>query len=150
MARIRIFRLLTAWALFALPASGQSQAVAKPSGPFSYDISQEITLNGTVSSVLKKPGPGMIMGDHLLVATPSGTVDASLGNSALQGKYGMTVTEGQQVQLTGVMKTLKGKQVFLARLVKVDGQLYTIRNEHGFPISLRSAGSQSPQQGVQP
>jgi len=150
MARI-ISLGLTVWALLALPASGQSQsAVAKPSGPFSYDISREITLNGTVSGVLKKPGPGMIMGDHLLVATPSGTVDVSLGNSALQGKYGMTVTEGQHLQLTGVMKTLKGKQVFLARLVKVDGQLYMIRNEQGFPVSLRSASSHRAEQGVQP
>jgi hypothetical protein len=33
------------------------------------------------------------------------------------------------------MKTVKDKQVFLARTVKVGGEVYTIRNEHGFPVS---------------
>jgi hypothetical protein len=33
------------------------------------------------------------------------------------------------------MKTIMDKQVFLVRTVKVSGEVYTIRNEHGFPVS---------------
>jgi len=50
----------------------------------------------------------------------------------MRGKGALSVTPGQQVEVTGVMKTLKGKQVFVTRLVQADGHTYTIRNEHGF------------------
>jgi hypothetical protein len=100
-----------------------------------YDVTQEVTLSGTVSAVLVKPAPGMIMGSHLLLATISGQVDASLGNWALQGKGALSVTPGQQVEVTGVMKTLNHKQVFIARTVKAGGKVYTMRNEHGIPVS---------------
>jgi hypothetical protein len=53
----------------------------------------------------------------------------------LLGKDALPVAAGQQVQVTGVMKTLQGQQVFLARIVKVDAQVYTIRNKHGFALS---------------
>jgi hypothetical protein len=128
---------LTLLSISLLPlVQAQTAAVGtRTAGPFSYDVSQEVTLNGTVSSVLTKPSAGMIMGSHLLLATPSGPVDASLGRFGLQGKGAVSVAAGQQVEVTGVMKTLKDKQVFLVRTVKVGGEVYTIRNEHGFPVS---------------
>jgi hypothetical protein len=103
-------------------------------GPFGYDVSQEVTLTGTVSSVLAKPSAGMIIGSHLLLATPSGPVDASLGRFGLRGKGALSVSAGQRVEVTGVMKTIKDRQVFLARTVKVGDEVYTVRNKHGFPV----------------
>jgi hypothetical protein len=50
------------------PVQAQTAAVGRSAGPFSYNISQEVTLNGTVSSVLTKPAPGRIMGSHLLLS----------------------------------------------------------------------------------
>jgi hypothetical protein len=82
-----------------------------------------------------KPAAGMIMGSHLLLATSSGPVDASLGRFGLRGKGSVSVAAGQQVELTGVMKTIKNRQVFLTRTVKVNGKIYPIRNEHGVSIS---------------
>ncbi len=137
----RLFAELCALALLFLmsflpPVQAQTAAVeTRPAGPFSYDVSQEITLNGTVSSVLAKPSPGMIWGSHILLATTSGAVDASLGTFGLRGKGALSVAAGQQIEMTGVMKTLMNKQVFLARTVKVGGEVYTIRNEHGLPVS---------------
>jgi len=119
----------------------QAQTAAvetRTAGPFSYDVTQEVTLNGTVSSVLAKPAPGMIWGSHLLLATPFGPVDASLGRFGLLGKDAVSVAAGQQIEVTGVMKTIKDKQVFLARTVKAGGQVYTIRNEHGVPVPPQS------------
>jgi len=145
---------LSALVSLAAPVWAQTAAVAaRPSGPFNYDVSKETTLTGTVSSVLNKPSHGMIIGFHLLVATPSGTVDASLGRFALLGKGALSVTAGQQVQVTGVMMTLKKQQVFVTRTVKVDDQVYTIRNKHGLALSpqTREVLSQSAgQKGVQP
>jgi len=135
-----LFAGLCALALLSLialpqPVQAQTAAVGRTAEPFSYDISQEVTLNGTVSSVLTKPAPGMIMGSHLMLATPAGPVDASLANFGLRGKGALSVAAGQQIEVIGVMKTIMDKQVFLVRTVKVGGEVYTIRNEHGFPVS---------------
>jgi hypothetical protein len=122
----------------AVPAHAQNTAaVARPaaSGPFSYDATKETTLNGTISSVITKPTTGMIMGSHLLLATSSGTVDASLGRFAMTGKGAVSVSEGQHVAMTGVMKTINDKQVFLARTVTAGDHVYTIRNEHGLAMT---------------
>jgi hypothetical protein len=119
-----------------LSAPPQMQAqTSERLGPLAYDISKEVTLNGTVSSVLTKPAPGMMMGSHLLLATASGPVDASLGRFALQGKGALSVAAGQQIEITGVMKTIGDKQVFLTRTVKAGGQVYEIRNQHGVQVS---------------
>jgi len=144
---------LLALLFLALPASAQSKPSAgKFSGPFSYDASKEVTLSGTVSNVITKPEPGMIMGAHLVFATGSGPVDASLGGFALRGKDALSVSAGQQVAVTGVMKTIKNRQVFLARTVKVNGQVFMVRNEHGIlmsPQSRERLRQSSGQNGVQ-
>jgi hypothetical protein len=121
--------------LISLLPPALAQTAERTAGPFSYDASKEVTLNATVLSTLTKSSPGMIMGSHLLLATPSGPVDASLGRFGLMGKGALSVAPGQQVEATGIMKTVKDKPVFLVRTVKVGGQVYTIRNEHGFPVS---------------
>jgi hypothetical protein len=128
-------------ALLSLIASSplvqaQTPAVAtRTARPLSYDVAQEVTLNGTVSSVLRKPDLGMIMGSHLWLTTPVGRVDASLGRFGLLGNDALPAAAGQELEVTGVMKTIKDKQVFLVRTVKAGGRLYTIRNEHGIPVS---------------
>jgi hypothetical protein len=46
------------------------------------------------------------------------------------------------------MKTIKDKPIFMVRTVKVGGEVYTIRNEHGFPVSpqARERASQKTSQ----
>jgi hypothetical protein len=135
-----LFTGLCALALLSLisstaPVQAQTAAIeTRPAEPY-YDVAREVTLKGTVSSVLTKPSPGMIMGSHLLLATASGEVDASLGRFGLLGKGALSVAAGQQVEVTGVMKTLMNRQVFVARTVKVGEQVYTMRNQHGFQVS---------------
>ena len=133
----------------ARPVQAQTMPPATtPAGPFSYDVSQEVTLNGTVSGVLAKQSPGMVAGSHLLLTTLSGPVDISLGTFAFRGNNALSVTPGQQVEVVGVMKTLKEKPVFLARVVKVGDHLYEIRNEHGITITpqARERASQKAEQ----
>jgi hypothetical protein len=100
-----------------------------------YDVREEVTLSGTVVSVLPKQAPGMMWGSHLVVETVSGEVDASLGRWGLQGKGALSVKAGDPIEVTGIMKTLLDKQVFVVRTVKANGKVYTIRNEHGFEVS---------------
>jgi len=126
--------LALALCVFALPLHAQTSDPTKPVVHLRYDITQEITFTGAVSSVVrasaretKKEG-----GSHLMVQTTSGKVDANLGEFAMRGKDALTVTPGQLIQLTGVMKTVHGQQVLIARLVQANGKVYKIRNEHGF------------------
>ena len=114
-------------AILAVPLGAQP---APKTQPF-YDIAREVTLNGTVSSVVTK-------GAHLMLATTSGTVDANLGRWGLTGKGALHVAAGSRVAVTGVMKTYNDKQVFIARTVKVGSQVYTMRNQHGIPVSPQS------------
>jgi hypothetical protein len=149
------FAGLCALALLSLispltPVQAQTRAVeTRPAVPY-YDATKEVTLTATVSSVLTRPSVGMIMGSHLLLATASGEVDASLGKWGLQGKGALSVAAGEQVEVTGVMKTLMDKQVFVVRAVKVGGQVYTMRNEHGIQVSPQArerAGQKTAQFG---
>ncbi|MGA9686305.1 MAG: hypothetical protein WBQ81_06085 [Candidatus Sulfotelmatobacter sp.] len=112
-----------------------------------YDVSKEVTLTGTVSSVLRKPAPGMIWGSHLIVETVSGRLDASLGRFGLEGKGALSVTLGQQIELTGVMKTVRDKEVFEVRSVKANGKTHTMRNEHGIEVSPQ-ARERAAEKGV--
>lgn len=119
-------------AMFAIPL------LAQPVDSHEYDIRQEVTVSGTISAVVTKTTPGMLMGAHLLLTTVSGQVDASLGRWAFQGKDALSVTAGEQVELTGMMQTVKEKEVFIVRTVKVGGKLYTLRNQHGIDLSPRA------------
>ncbi|MGA6983236.1 MAG: hypothetical protein WCC95_07750 [Candidatus Sulfotelmatobacter sp.] len=131
---IRIVAGLLTGLLFATLAVPLGAETARQSHQF-YDISKEVTLSGTVSSVVAKAAPGTLPGPHLLLATSSGKVDASLGRFALRGKTPLSVAPGKEVQVTGVMKMIKDKEVFVARVVKVDGKAYKLRNQHGVPMS---------------
>jgi len=102
---------------------------------WSYDVTREVTLTGTVSAVLTQPASGMILGSHLLLTTPSGTIDASLGRWGLEGKGAVSVVAGEQVEVTGVTTTFNNKEVFIVRTVKVNGKTYTVRNQHGIDVS---------------
>jgi DNA/RNA endonuclease YhcR with UshA esterase domain len=124
--------------LYATPthaqtAEGTPGSVVAPK----YDITREVTLTGTVSSLVKNTTPEMQMlgGSHLIVQTTSGKIDASLGGYAMKAVGALSVTPGQQVQVTGVMKTIRDQQVFVTRLVQVNGRVYKIRNEHGFVLA---------------
>lgn len=108
-----------------------------------YDITKEVTVAGTVSIVLTKASPGMIVGSHLLLSTAYGVVDASLGRFGLTGKGALSVAPGERVEVTGVMKTLRDRPVFVTRTVTVDGQVFTMRNEHGIPVPPQARGRAS-------
>lgn len=131
---------------FAPLVQAQTEArTARAENPIRYDVTKEVTLTGTVSKVLAKASPGMLWGSHLLLATASGEVDASLGLSGSHGRGALCVKPGEQVEVTGVMKTLNNKRVFLARTVKAGERVYAIRNERGIPLPPQSRERVSPE-----
>ena len=124
--------------LFATPLHAQSvEGTANSAVQPKYDIAQEVTITGSVTSVVKYASPEthMLGGSHLIVETTSGKIDASLGGYAMKAEGALPITLGQRVQLTGVMKTIRGQQIFVSRLVQINGRIYKIRNEHGFVLA---------------
>jgi hypothetical protein len=146
----RLFAGLLASLLFTILAAPLGAQPVPQNHPY-YDITKEVTLTGTVSQVYAKPVNGMMFGSHLMLETASGLLDASLGKWGLKGKGALSVTAGNAVEVTGVMKTIKDKQVFIVRTVKADGRLYEIRNKYGVPTSPQAherAGQTAAQKGA--
>lgn len=139
--------LLVAGLLLAIAAIPLLAQPAHPSHPF-YDQNKEVTLSGTVSSLIDRASVEPMIGPHLLFTTTAGEVDASLGKFALRGKNTPNLAPGQQVEVTGVMKTIRNKQVFVARTVKVEGRVYSLRSRFGVPVSPQSR-KRASQQGAQ-
>jgi hypothetical protein len=100
-----------------------------------YDLSKEITLQGTVESLVKKPAPTTIMGAHLEVSTAQGTVDAHIGNFVLAGRTPVSFAPGQSVKLVGLMTTVNHQNIFLVRTLQTGNRTITVRSEHGFLVN---------------
>jgi hypothetical protein len=100
-----------------------------------YDLKREVTLQGTIQSLVAKPAPGSLMGAHLMVSTAQGTVDAHIGNHVLGGKRPASFASGQSVKLVGIMTTFGGQNVFLVRTIQMGNSTITVRNERGFFVS---------------
>lgn len=112
----------------------ESVALRRTVTASTYDVTKEVTLEGTIQSLVRKPAPGTIMGAHLIVSTGQGTVDAHIGNYLVVGKYAMPFASGQSVKLTGMMVTINQKNVLLVRTMQMGDRAITVRNEHGFLV----------------
>ena len=123
--------------LFAIPIYAQTiEPTKKPAAPPKYDIRSEVTLPATVTSVISQATPEMKMlpGSHLILETASGKIDACLGVFRIAGEGAPSVSAGERVQVTGVMKTVRHQRVLVTRLVLINGHTYKVRNEHGFVL----------------
>jgi len=126
-------------------AQTQTRRTSTPAAPV-YEKSKEITVDGTVESMVTNPAAGSLMGAHVMVATPSEEVDGHVGIYATRGSNPMTLTPGERVQMVGVMTTMaSGNRLFLVRTIQAGSHLYTIRNAHGFLIRPAT----TPEQGGQ-
>jgi len=131
---------LMAFSVFTVPSQADTATKKTTVAPkYQYDVRQEVTLKGTISSVVKKPTGGMLVGEHLMLATSSGNVDAHIGSFAGRDKHLDSLTQGQSVSVVGVKMNVKGKDVFIVRTIEANGQTYTVRNQHGV-----LAGSNAP------
>jgi hypothetical protein len=99
-----------------------------------YDVRKEVTLEGTIQSIVKKPTPGMMLGAHLIVSTSKGTIDAHIGNHVLGGAHALSLNVGQHVKIVGVQTTVHNKQVFLTRTIETGNRIVQVRTERGFLV----------------
>jgi hypothetical protein len=105
----------------------------------------EITVSGTIQQVVAAHSAGSPAGIHLLVQSPQGAVDASVG-PFLPKDVQRDLSVGQQVQITGIARIINGQSCLLARQLVVGGRQIKLRNEHGFPVSVPSVNGSAPHQ----
>lgn len=129
-----------------VPAGGQTAVRAKGAAAApKYEPAKEVTIEGTVASVVTKSMPGQLVGAHAILTTASGTVDAHLGNYATRGANALVLAVGERVRMVGVLVTVHSRPVLLVRTAQTSRGLYTIRNSHGFPLRPASSSATRPQ-----
>jgi hypothetical protein len=126
--------------LLAAPLyANESVAPKRTVVPSKFDLSKEVTLNGTVQSLVRKPAPGSFVGAHLMVSTAQGTVDAHIGNFIIAGRNPTSFVSGESIKLTGIMTTYNHQNLFLVRTLQMGERTITVRSEHGFLVPPASA-----------
>jgi len=108
-----------------------------------YDPANEQTISGQVGSLeTSAPMPGMAPGMQMLVQTDEGkSTRVQIGPVWYLGHQDLDVKENTRVQVTGARAEIDGQPVLMAREVRFDGQIITLRDAQGMPMwsSLRRA-----------
>jgi hypothetical protein len=144
---------LMAFSVFAVPSQADTAATKKitVTPKFAYDASKEVTVKGTISSVVAKPGAGMLAGKHLMLSTANGSLDAHIGTYAGRDKRLDSLSEGQAISAVGEKMTMHGKEVFIVRTIQAGETTYTVRNTKGFfvgPPASRYRATSSVKEGL--
>ncbi len=142
---VRSILLSSALVTILLPFITNAQSTANESAMASptYDLSKEIKIDGTIDKIETNSSGGPI-GTHLLVISAQGVVDVHLGASAAVTAKNLGLTVGESIHVTGMMASLSGNSVLLARILTTSNHIYMLRNEHGAPIrSLMPRGAAS-------
>lgn len=134
--------------LFATIAGGQQKTGNVAQGSFGYDISREISVQGSVISYSENSSVAPF-GPHVTLQTSSGVLDANLGNARLLASKRVTLAAGEAIRVVGENVTIGSSTQFLARILQVSGktgtQTIVLRNPRGFPLrpaTKSSAGQQ--------
>jgi hypothetical protein len=142
MTNTRLIAGLLSGLLFATMAVSLDAHAASVSrhgqgfGPV-YDAAHEITFEGTIQEVVAKHAPGTPGGMHLMVAGPRGLVDAHIG-PFMTKQTKEALQSGVPIRIVGASTAVRGKTIFLARQLTVDGNTVTVRNPRGFLVRAHS------------
>ncbi len=128
ISRFTVFVIMLFATALALAQAGPGPG----RGPI-YDPSTEATLKGTIEDIQQHPGRGMGTGTHLLLKTDGGTLDVHVGPSDFIASHGFVFAKGEKVEVTGSKVKLGGSDALLAREIKKDGKVLTLRNAQGIP-----------------
>ncbi len=123
-----VFLLSSAMLSFAQAPSGTAQRTRN------YDPSTETTMKGTVAAVTQQTGRSGGTGTHLTLKTTDTSIQVHVGPSAYLEKQGFSFRNGDEIEVTGSKVKMGNQDVLLAREIKKDGKLLTLRNAQGVPL----------------
>src|ERR1700730_7186166 len=139
--RVRI-ALLGSALLLSTMASAQQKST--PQRNLSYDVSREVSVQGSVVSYSETSSVAPF-GPRVTLQTSSGVLDVHLGNARLLESKGVTLAAGDAVRVVGESVPFGSGAQFLARLIQKGDQVVLLRSAQGFP--LRPAAKSSDAKG---
>ena len=145
--------LLLGFAVIFAPvrASAQTAVNSTQLSSSTYDINKEIKIQGTIEKIVGGAS-GSFSGSHVLIQASDGIVDVNLGSSSAVSAKNLGLSVGENITITGMMATVGGNSVLLARILTTSNHIYMLRNERGAPVrSLLPRGasaSTSTQKGA--
>ena len=98
-----------------------------------YDPKTEVTVKGSVEEVLQYSGKGSSTGTHLMLNSSEGSLDVHLGPSWFLSQQKIEFTKGNEIEVTGAKVKVNGKVTVIAREIKKDEKVITLRNAQGVP-----------------
>jgi hypothetical protein len=120
---------------------GSALAEERPRRARNYDPSTVETVNGLVVRVDGVPSPsGKGSGVHLTLKTDTETIAVHLGPAWYVDEQKVRVKAGDHIEVEGSRVAFDAKPAIIARQLKKDGQLLTLRNAAGIPAWAAHGG----------
>ena len=108
-----------------------------------YDTSTEVTIRGTVQEVKEVADTsrgGSATGTHLTLKTEKETLDVHLGPTAFLADQKMSLSRGDELEITGSRVKVAAKDAVIAREIRKGAQTVTLRDDKGVPKWSRGRG----------
>jgi hypothetical protein len=118
------------FAMLAVPAGAQATHESPTRSPLGYDKAREITVDGTIQSVVTQRVPESPFGLHVILESSQGTFDTHLG-PYLTKETQEALHIGTPIQIVGALQKVHGRSYLLAREMNLGGSIITIRNQNG-------------------
>jgi hypothetical protein len=130
-------------------ATAQTNSTSQPSAGFvGWDAGKSSAPDVTVTSIIQQAvsnkTSGIPAGLHLMLGTPQGVLDVSVG-PYLPRETQQALAAGQQVRVTGKIVTDDGQNYLFAKQLVINGQQITIRTDHGSLVRTRKHARTSSQ-----
>jgi hypothetical protein len=128
------------------PAAGQGRSLhSSDSSIQTWKASEEITTGGVIREIVANRSTGAPAGFNF-VLSGSQVVDVNAGMN-LDPKVREQLRAGETVQVTGLMRSINGKDYLLARELVVGGETIQVRSRNGFPVrGMSGAATAQPRQ----
>jgi hypothetical protein len=127
--RNSIFVTMLLFSCLVIPAIAQRNSGA---GRY-YNPNTEITVKGTVEKVAEITGRRNWKGIHLSLRADDQRYNVRVGPSYYLSANGFTLAVGDQIVVTGSKIKFDGADAIVAREIKKDGKVLTLRNRQGIP-----------------
>jgi hypothetical protein len=137
---------LSAWLcgalLLSVSAAAQQKTQSAPQQTRAYEVSREVSLQGTVVSFTENSSTPPL-GPHIVIQTASGPVDVHLGNARLLTANHFSLAAGDSVRVVGENVAYGTGTQFFARIIQKGSQTLALRSTRGFPLRPASKAGKS-------
>jgi hypothetical protein len=125
-------------------ATAQSSVASQPSSVFvgwdaSKPKSSDVAVTAIIQEVVSNHASGIPTGLNVMLGTPQGVIDASVG-PYLTPDIRQALVAGKQIQVIGQVTTINDQRYLLVRQFVLDGKPIVVRNDHGSLVRTRSNG----------